>query len=164
MPPIVSKNNRKVLTANRAVVRFGGQAVGLLQNVRASEDFGLQPATGIGDHKPLEHVPTQARIIINVGRMALKSASFQSVGIAPLKSDDVLDGKVFDIELIDDETGTLLRRYEGCSYASGDTEISKHQIIATNAQFHALDMDGSMYAPSTGQLFGMPPGERPITA
>ena len=37
----------------------------------------------------------------------------------------------------------LLRKYEGCSYASGDVDVTKNAIIMSSAQFMALRVSGT---------------------
>ena len=44
---------------------------------------------------------------------------------------------------VDLDDGTLLRKYVGCSYASGSIDIQKHQIAVQSAQFNALDVVGT---------------------
>jgi hypothetical protein len=134
--------NRKVETGNRIVVIFDGKQIGLVQSVRANDDYGLEPASGIGDIHVLEHVPTLARHSISVSAMVLSRGSMRAAGIAMENGDAVLRGLVFDIESMSRETGELLRKYVGCSYASGDLEITKHAIVMSNAQFSALDVVG----------------------
>jgi hypothetical protein len=49
---------------------------------------------------------------------------------------------VMDFEVVDKDSGQLLRKYTGCSYASGDAEVSKHAILMQSAVFNALDVVG----------------------
>ena len=65
-------------------------------------------------------------------------------GIAMENGDGVLQGLVFDFEVYSKDDGTLLRKYIGCSYASGDLEISKHAIVMASGQFLALDVTGTL--------------------
>ena len=40
------------------------------------------------------------------------------------------------------DDATLLRKYKGCSYASGSLEVSKHAIVMSSGTFNALDVSG----------------------
>src|SRR3546814_7608726 len=88
-----------------------------------------EPASGSGDIHVQEYVPTMARHTLNVSAMLLNRGAMLEAGIAAENGDAMLQGLVFDIEVYDKDTGTLLRKYVGCSYASGDLEVSKHSIV-----------------------------------
>jgi hypothetical protein len=135
--------NLKTRTGNRVIVTFGGAQVGLVQSVRMNDDYGLEPASGIGDIHVQENVPTMARHTISVQAMILNVGAMLKAGIAVENGDGALLGVVLDIESYSKDDGTLLRKYVGCSYASGDMEISKHQILMQSAQFMALDVQGA---------------------
>lgn len=136
--------NLRTRSGNRAVVYFDGQKVGLIQTVRMSDDYAPDPASGIGDIHVQEWVPTMARHNLNVSAMLLNRGALSQAGaIIPENGDDVLIGLVFDIEVVDKATNDLIRKYTGCSYASGDIEVSKHTIVMQSAVFNALDVAGT---------------------
>lgn len=139
--------NIKIHTGNRVIVRFQGLVLALLQNVRFNDDYGHEPASGVGDMRPIEHVPSQARHTINAGFMAIRRNNPIAAKIFSENSTTVLEGLIFDIEVFDKLTGNLLRKAVGCSFVSGDIEFQKHAIVLQNAQFLALDMVGTMAAP-----------------
>ena len=134
--------NLKARSGNRVVPQFDGKQIGLIQSVRMSDDYGPEPASGIGDIHVQEYVPTMARHNIAVSSMVLFKDAMREAGISALDGDDVLEGKVFDIVIFSKDDGTELRKYMGCSYASGDVEVTKHAIIVSNAQFNALNVTG----------------------
>lgn len=136
------KQNRNVRSGNQIKVFFGGIEVGLVQNVSANDDYAPEPASGIGDIHVQEYVPTIARHSLNVGVMMLNKNKLEAAGIIPENGDAVLKGYVFDFEQYDNLTGDLIRKYTGCSYASGSVEINKHAIVTRSAQFNALDVSG----------------------
>lgn len=137
------KQNVKTQTGNRIVVVFDGKQIGLVQSVRANDDYSPEPASGIGDIHVQEYVPTMARHSLSVSAMLLKKGAMMQAGIVMENGDAVLQGLVFDFEVYDKDSGTLLRKYVGCSYASGDLEFSKHAIVMQSAQFNALDVVGT---------------------
>ena len=132
------KENIIVRSANHGRVLMDGIEVGLLQNVRPSDDYG------IGDIHAQEYVPTMARHTLSVSKLALRKANLYKLGIIPENGEVVLKGYVFDIEIIDKSTGEVVRKYLNCSYASGDIEVTKHAIISYNATFNALDVIGKL--------------------
>jgi hypothetical protein len=140
---VTSQSNLKTRSGNRLVVQFGGLQIGLLQSVRASDDYGLEPASGIGDARVQEYVPGMARHTLSVQAMVLDKGEMLLAGIAPENSDGALQGLVFDIVVYDKDAGTALRKYTGCSYASGDIEVTKHAIVMQTAQLYALDVSGT---------------------
>jgi len=134
--------NLKARSGNRVIVQFDGKQIGLIQSVRMSDDYGPEPASGIGDIAVQEYVPTMARHQISVSSLVLFRQAMREAGIAALDGDDMLEGKVFDIVIFSKDDGAELRKYMGCSFASGDVEVSKHAIIVANAQFNALNVTG----------------------
>lgn len=136
------KQNRNVRSGNQIKVFFGGIEVGLVQSVSANDDYSPEPASGIGDIHVQEYVPTMARHSLSVSMMMLNKNKLEAAGIIPENGDAVLQGYVFDLEQYDNVTGDLIRKYTGCSYASGSVETTKHAIVTRSAQFNALDVSG----------------------
>ena len=134
------KQNLKTRSGNRIVVMFDGKQLGLIQSVRMNDDFAPEPASGIGDIHVAEYVPTTARHTLQVQSMVLNKGSMREAGIIAENGDAVLQGQVFDIEVYSKDDGTLLRKYTGCSYASGNLEVNKHAIVIADGQFFALDV------------------------
>lgn len=136
------KTNLKVRSGNRIVVVFDGKQIGMVRSVRQNDDYSPEPASGIGDIHVQEYVPTMARHSISVSAMVLIKGGLLEAGIAMENGDAMLKGLVFDLEVFDKDTGSLLRKYVGCSYASGDIDINAHQIVVQSGQFNALDVTG----------------------
>lgn len=135
--------NRNVHSGNNIFILIDGQRVGLLQNVEASDDYGPEPASGIGDIHVQEYVPTMARHTLSVSGMAIFTNSLRELGLFPENGDAVLQGLVFDVVTADKLTGQILRRYRGCSYASGSVSIAKHSIVMQQGMFNCLDAGGT---------------------
>ncbi|MBI9086792.1 MAG: hypothetical protein JEZ11_24560 [Desulfobacterales bacterium] len=138
------KQNLQVRSANLARVVIDGQEVGLLQNISMNDDYGPEAASGIGDLLVQEHVPTLARHSLSVGKLALRKTSLIKMGIVPENGEAVLKGNIFDVEVFDKSSGDVIRKYLGCTYASGSVEINKHAIISYNCQLMAMDVAGEM--------------------
>lgn len=136
--------NQQVRSGNKIIVTFDNQQIGLTQDIRFQEDYSPTEASGIGNINANEYVPTFARFTISTRFMLLNKQSMYNAGIAPINGDGALQGLVFDIEILDRITGTSLRKFVGCSYASGDVEVTKHQIVMTNANFNCLNATGTL--------------------
>lgn len=139
----MSQQNLKVRSGNRIIVVFDGKQLGMVRSVRASDDYSPEPASGIGDIHVQEYVPTQARHTISVQQMVLNKGAMMAAGIATVNGDAALQGLVFNLEVYSKDNGALLRQYVGCSFASGDVDISAHQIVVQSGQFNALDVIGA---------------------
>jgi len=137
------QQNLKVRSGNRIVVVFDGKQIGMVRSVRASDDYGLEPASGIGDIHVQEYVPSMARHSLSISSMVLIKGAMMASGIVPENGDAALQGLVFDLEQYDKDSGVLIRKYVGCSYSSGDIDISAHQIVVQSGQFMALDVTGT---------------------
>lgn len=136
---MAAATNLQTLSGNRLIVTLNQQRVGVLQSVRMNDDYSPEPASGIGDIHVVEWVPGMARHTINVNAMVLFKGSLMKLGLIPDNANAVLLGTVFDIESFSKDTGELIRKYMGCSYASGDFEITKHAIVMQTAVFNCLD-------------------------
>jgi hypothetical protein len=136
------QTNIKAHSGNRIDVMFDGKKVGGAKSVDLSEDYSPDPVTEIGDIHVLEHVPTVARYSLSVNSLAIRKSTMRKLGITLLDGDDALEGKVFDFLVIDKTTGALLRKYSGCSYASGSTSVTANAIVVSTGQFNALRVSG----------------------
>ena len=141
----MATENRIVNSGNRIEIQFDGKVVGLLQNLRMSDDFGHEPASGIGDIHVQEYVPSMARHSLSASTMILFTKNLRDSQISMENGDAVLKGLVFDIVVYgrDPKNSGVLRKYVNCSYTGGDVEVSKHAILVANAQFVALDVTGT---------------------
>lgn len=139
----MSTTNKVVNTGNMVALSFDGNIVGLIQSLRVSEDYAPEPARGVGSINVIEYVPTIARFHLQVSRMVLKNDNLRTAGVIFADANDALTGRVFDILIIDKDTKQVLRKYDGCSYATGDMEIRANAIIVSNATFMALSASGS---------------------
>lgn len=139
----MATENIVVRSGNRVFLKFDGKAVGLIRNLRCSDNFNPEPASGIGDIHVQEYVPTVAHHNLTAQAIIMKTGDLRTQGIVVENGDDALKGMVFDIEVFDKDTGALLRKYTGVSISSADTEIQAHQILMQNVQMVALDAVGT---------------------
>jgi hypothetical protein len=135
--------NVKTITGNRVIVEFGGVQVGAVQSVRMSDNYARESVSGIGDIHSLEFPPTRAEHSISVSNMTLYVGNMRQAGISPINGDDVLQGLELDIVSYSRDTGAVLRKYEGCSFDSGETSVDAHRIVMQSSQWKCRDVTGS---------------------
>ncbi|MEX3764464.1 hypothetical protein [Paraburkholderia phenoliruptrix] len=137
------KQNIQARSGNRVVITYDGNTIGAMKSVRMNDDYAPEGVSGIGDIHMIEYVPTVARHTLTCQQVVLKKSSMRMAGIAFENGDAALQGLVFDVEVFDKDDGTLLKKYMGVSYASGDVEISANAIVISSGQFNALDTAGT---------------------
>jgi hypothetical protein len=120
----------KVYSGNTILVIINNHPVGLLQDVTADEDFSPEPASGIGDPRVVEYVPTMNRITLRVSSMSLKKDSLFDIGVFPNDIDTYLSRNPFVVQIIDKITGKTIRYYNNCIFARGTVSVRKHTIVA----------------------------------
>jgi len=138
---MAAQTNLQTRSGNRIIILLNQKQVGLIQSVRMNDDYSPEPASGIGDIHVVEWVPGMARHTLNVNAMVLNKGSLSdaTVAVIPDNGNAVLLGLVFQIEAFSKDDGKLVRKYMGCSYASGDLEITKHAIVMQTGVFNCLD-------------------------
>jgi hypothetical protein len=139
----MATTNQKVSSGNRIIIVLDGNQIGTMRSVRMNDDYSPEPVTGIGDIHVLEHVPTVARHSLQCSYVVLSAGALRNVGAAAENGDGMLTGLVFDIVVMSKDDGSVLRKYTGCSYASGDLEVSANAVVMANASFQAIDVAGT---------------------
>jgi hypothetical protein len=139
----MATTNVKTRSGNRIVITYDGNLIGAMKSVRFNDSYDPQPVSGIGDIHVIEYVPTMAHHTLTCQQVVLKNGSMRQAGITAENGDAVLQGLVFDVEVFDKDDGTLLKKYMGVSYASGDVEVSANAIVIASGQFNALDTSGT---------------------
>lgn len=139
----MAQTNLKARSGNQIIVTFDGKQIGAIKSVSMSDDYSPEPVSGIGDIAVQEYVPSLARHTISVQGMVLKTGPMRAAGITTLNGEDALVGRVFDILIQSKEDGAILRKYIGCSYASGSVDVTANAIVVASAQFNALNVVGA---------------------
>lgn len=137
------KTNVQTHSGNRVLAIMDGEEIAMIQTLRMSDDYGHEPASGIGDIHVQEHVPTMAAHQLGFDAMVLKRNNPRIMGIVPENGDATLRGLVFDVVVTDKDTGKVLRKYIGCSYVSGELTFQKHAIVVSSGTLKALDVAGT---------------------
>jgi hypothetical protein len=122
----------KVYSGNTILVVIKNKPVGLLQDVTADEDYAPEPASGIGDPRVVEYVPTMYRVSLAVSSMSLRKDSLFSVGVFPEKVETYLATEPFTVVVIDKVTKKTVRQYNNCIFGRGTLAVRKHTIVSHN--------------------------------
>jgi hypothetical protein len=129
--------NLKVRTGNKITVKIDGKDVGLIQSIRSTDNYGLEPAYTIGEIDAQEYVPTLEVHSLSVQTLVLYTGSLLQAGVTIKDGQNALEGLIFDI-IITDKQDNKVRTYTGCSYDSGEIEISTNKIVSASCQFKAI--------------------------
>ena len=129
----------KVYSGNTILVVIKNLPVGLLQDVTADEDFSPEPASGIGDPRVVEYVPTMYRVSLAVSSMSLRKDSLFSVGVFPETVDNYLATNPFTVVIIDKVTNKTVRQYNNAIFARGTLAVRKHTIVSHNCTLLATE-------------------------
>lgn len=132
----------KVYSGNTIMVVIKNKPVGLLQDMTADEDFAPEPASGIGDPRVVEYVPTMYRISLAVSSMSLKKDSLFSVGVFPEGIDKYLATEPFTVVVIDKVSKKTIRQYNNCIFGRGTVSVRKHTIVSHNCTLLATEALG----------------------
>lgn len=138
-------------TGNHIIIEMDDQQVGLIQNMRANDDYGLEPVMGIGDINAQEIVPTAARHQIQAGFVALRKTLLGSKSFMPRNGEEALKGLTFDIIVYDKNDGGnpadnsgFIRKYTGVSCGGGDFSVEANRPVIRNATFLAISCEGDL--------------------
>src|SRR5271156_1686063 len=96
-----------VFTGNEVTLYLNGVEVDLVQNLRGTDDYGFEPASGIGDIHAFEYVPTMARHSIAISKFALRKETAVTAGIIQENGDAALANAPIEIEIFSKLTGAL---------------------------------------------------------
>lgn len=133
-----------VYTGNEVEVHFNGTVLDLVQNMRGTDDYGFEPASGIGDIHAFEYTPTLARHSISISRFALRKDSAVALGIIQENGDAALSNPPFAIEIFSKVTGKLLKKWMGALNSSSDVTVTAHRVVVGDANFVATDTTGDL--------------------
>lgn len=134
--------NLKARSGNKITVLYDGKMMGAVRSVTCSDDYSPEPVLGIGEIHVQEYVPTVARHTLAINGMVLIADNLRKAGIYAENGDDALKGNVFDILVQAKDDGAVLRKYSGCSYASGSVEVTSNAIVMNSGSMMALDVTG----------------------
>jgi hypothetical protein len=130
-----------VHTGNEVDLYLNGIKMDLVQTVTGNDDYGPEPASGIGDIHVFEYPPTVARHNITVSAMVLTKEKAIAAGVINENGDAAMEGLTFPIEIFK-KTGPLIRKWLRAVNANGSIQVTAHRILVKNASFLACDAAG----------------------
>ena len=131
----------KSLTGNRAILKFGGQAVGFISNATFQDQNNLQELDGLGDPEIQEFVYGKITHTISGDKLVVNQDTLQKLGFMP-KSEDWFTAPEFTVEVIDQKGGATVEKYDGCKFESCSRKYTKHTIISEDFQIRARHREG----------------------
>src|SRR3978361_1103160 len=94
----MATQNQLTYSGNLITVELDTKVVGLIQSLRASDNFGLEAASGVGDIHNVEYVPSRADHSLSIQNMTLFTGNLRDVlGQLNENGDAVMQGWVFDV-------------------------------------------------------------------
>lgn len=135
-----------VFNGNECAVFLDGHEAVLLQNISGSDDYGHEPASGVGDIHVKEYVPALARHNISIDRLVLRKGDLMDKGIIFENGDAAMLGKTFDIEIFskDPTNPKILRKFINCTNTGGRVSVAAHRILVSDATFVGTDATGTL--------------------
>ena len=137
-----------VFSGNEIRVVINGVEVELAQNVRMSDGYGHEGASGIGDIHIKEHVPSVARHTVTMSKIVMKKEQAVQAGMVLQNGDEAMEGREFDIEVFEKPNqsgggGGLIKKTLACVNDGGDITVSAHRMVMADATFLGRDTRGT---------------------
>ncbi len=130
--------NVQSFVGNLTVLYWAGSVFAMTQNCRVVTDYQQQPNSGVGNNEAIEYVPGLTTITVELTAAAARTISMESIGIAPVNTEDILLGNVFDLIIYDKLTPRPLISVRKLSISQDTLTIAKHAINQFDATFMAL--------------------------
>lgn len=119
-------------------ITYNGKAIGKIQSIEGSRQFGTQGVYEIGSIMPQEHVELKYEGSLTVDRYFVRNQDLQSLGLAALGR-DVLTLGILNIVVTDKYLNNIeVRTYHGCTMQSDKESFRVNSIAGENATFQYL--------------------------
>lgn len=135
-------------------LKGGVTYVGLGQTLTVSRDAGLTSADGIGDNRVQQWVPGLATVSATITDMVIRKSVFsgnsvvertyESLGVAPTALIDLLVMNTFEIELVDMQSGHIIKTIRYCTYSNDTLNVQKHVPFTVDVTFNGIETHGDM--------------------
>jgi len=139
----MAQANRIFRHANTHQILLDGKLVGGFRSVTLDTNFGVEGQYQIGDIDPVENIPNRAEYRVSVEQMVLRRTSLKDQGLQPENGAAALQGVVFDIVVLDKETGEPLLVHRGATFESGSVDVRASSVISSRASFRCLTTAGT---------------------
>jgi hypothetical protein len=127
-------SNTGVATGGTVVLKIAGNTIGRAQNVDGDRSFGQEGIYEIGSIMPQGFEPTRFQGSANLARYLVVGNSLADLGIAHL-GESILTSGAVDIEVLDKQTGKVIRVYEGCVLNSHSENFAAGALSGERASF-----------------------------
>jgi len=127
------------MTGNRAILKIGGVAVaiGVVQNINVSDDFGLQRVSGLGHEEAIETVTGEVTHSISMSKCFVYNKKMTDLGYVP-EQPDYLTRPEFEVEIMDKLGQKTLELYTGAKVATYSRSYGKHTLCIEDLSIIAI--------------------------
>jgi len=120
------------------ILKIDGQEIGRAQGIDGRRSFGTEGLYELGSIMPQEHVFNRYEGSVSLEKFYVKNKSLKDLGLLSLGA-DVLKRDKINIEVLDKETGAIVRTYRGCSAQDYSESFRVGAISGENATFAYLE-------------------------
>lgn len=129
----------KIRHGARVNILFETKIIGRITNFTPNEDYGLQPAYGIGNFEPQELVQTRfggnfTFSAFLIEKEKVKDLQYIKTAGKSLKAavKDILSAEGFTIQIIDKYTGDDIETYSGCKIGARGLNVTENAFLIRN--------------------------------
>lgn len=129
--------DQKVHSGHTINIRIGTTTIGKAQGIDGDRSFGTEGVYEIGSIMPSEHINLRYEGSVNIERFFVRKESLKDLGYASL-GEEVLKQGTINIEVIDKDSGSVVRVYYGCTIVNYRETFRANSIAGENATFTYL--------------------------
>jgi hypothetical protein len=131
-----------VIGGHTAKVLIDGKDVGFFFDLTLSTDYGLQDTPVLGQTTVVEHQQTRFIVSWEARKYFIRDEVINPTngpGLMPPSAAEALRKATFDLSILDNVTGQVIRTLESCTLASGSAGFSAGQLVSQRISGRAID-------------------------
>ena len=131
-----------VIGGHTAKVMIDGKDIGFFFDLTFSTEYGLQDTPVLGQTTVIEHQQTRFIVSWEARRYLIRNEVVNpgpATGLLPMSAADALRRATFDLALVDNVSGAVIRVLESCTLANGSAGFSAGQLVSARISGRAID-------------------------
>jgi hypothetical protein len=139
---MASLDEALVIGGHTAKILIDGKDIGFFFDLTFSTDYGLQDTPVLGQTTVVEHQQTRFIVSWEARRYFIRQEVVNpgvSTGLLPMGAADAIRRATFDLQILDNVSGNIIRTLESCSLASGSAGFSAGQLVSQRIAGRAID-------------------------
>jgi|GEM_PF-2902694 hypothetical protein len=131
-----------VIGGHTAKILIDGQDIGFFFDLTFSTEYGLQDVPVLGQTTVVEHQQTRFIVSWEARKYFIRQEVInpsQSTGLLPINAADALRRATFDLSILDNVSGQVIRTLESCTLANGSAGFSAGQLVSQRISGRAID-------------------------